>query len=271
MEYISFNKSNEITNDIENLYKLIYEKKDQDSDGDNDFADVRIARLIASGVSKEEAIRRVRNKPYNEDVNLDEAAPRVAKKIKGAKDPAAYQAGRSLAGKRISGDEKSGPAAYTSRMYAKDSPVAPGSRPNPPKVTKSELNYARTYHNDVKSKPWAKFGGPKGLPNRNDVKESNNTYDLIIEYLCDNGYSNNVESASAMIDHMSDEWLANILEAFVDPEQGEAPSGRSPIENVSYHPRKSVRKKAMRAFAKQMSKEYGGNWKAKSEDPNEED
>lgn len=32
-------------------------------------------------------------------------------------------------------------------------------------------------------------------------------------------------------------------EAFVDPETGEAPSGRSPIENVSYHPKKSVRRK----------------------------
>lgn len=56
-------------------------------------------------------------------------------------------------------------------------------------------------------------------------------------------------------------------EAFVDPETGEAPSGRSPIENVSYHPKKSVRRKAMGAFAHQMGKEYGGKWKAKTKDP----
>ena len=39
--------------------------KDQDMDGDNDFADVRIARMIASGVPKEKAIAMTKNKPYN--------------------------------------------------------------------------------------------------------------------------------------------------------------------------------------------------------------
>lgn len=56
-------------------------------------------------------------------------------------------------------------------------------------------------------------------------------------------------------------------EAFVDPETGEAPSGRSPIENVSYHPKKRVRRKAMGAFAHQMGIEYGGKWKPKTKDP----
>ena len=56
-------------------------------------------------------------------------------------------------------------------------------------------------------------------------------------------------------------------EAFVDPEQGEAPSGRSPLQNVSDHPKASVRKKAVGAFKKQMGKEYGGTWKSRSKDP----
>jgi hypothetical protein len=66
---------------IANAYSSIYEAKkvDQDKDGDNDFADVRIARLIASGVSKEEAIRRVKDKSYNEEVEIDEATA-MAKK-----------------------------------------------------------------------------------------------------------------------------------------------------------------------------------------------
>ena len=55
-------------------------------------------------------------------------------------------------------------------------------------------------------------------------------------------------------------------EAFVDPEQGEAPSGRSPLQNVSDHPKASVRKKAVGAFKKQMGKEYGGTWKSRSKD-----
>jgi hypothetical protein len=55
--------------DIAGAYASIYEgkKKDQDQDGDNDFADVRIARMIASGMSKAEAIAAVRNKEYNEE------------------------------------------------------------------------------------------------------------------------------------------------------------------------------------------------------------
>ncbi len=62
--------------DVADAYKAVYEakKKDQDQDGDNDFADVRIARMIASGMSRAEAIAAVRNKEYNEEVEiLDEA------------------------------------------------------------------------------------------------------------------------------------------------------------------------------------------------------
>jgi hypothetical protein len=60
---------------------------------------------------------------------------------------------------------------------------------------------------------------------------------------------------------------SRIKEAFVDPEQGEAPSGRSPLENVSDHPKASVRRKAVKGFKKQMEKEYGGRWKSRSSDP----
>ena len=56
-------------------------------------------------------------------------------------------------------------------------------------------------------------------------------------------------------------------EEFVDPEHGEAPSGRSPLQNVSDHPKASVRKKAVKGFRKQMEKEYGGKWTSRSNDP----
>jgi hypothetical protein len=49
---------------IADAYSSIYEAKkkvDQDQDGDNDFADVRIARMIASGMTKAQAIAAVRN------------------------------------------------------------------------------------------------------------------------------------------------------------------------------------------------------------------
>ena len=59
--------------DIAGAYSSIYEAKkkvDQDEDGDNDFGDVRIARMIASGVPKAKAIAMVKDKSYNEEVEL---------------------------------------------------------------------------------------------------------------------------------------------------------------------------------------------------------
>lgn len=63
-----FSSPSKVASDMAYLYQSIYEGKkkvDQDVDGDNDFADVMIARMVAAGVPKAEAIRRVRNKEYN--------------------------------------------------------------------------------------------------------------------------------------------------------------------------------------------------------------
>ena len=63
--------------------------------------------------------------------------------------------------------------------------------------------------------------------------------------------------------------MVEVGEGFVDPEEGEAPSGRRPLDNVIDHPNKNVRKKAIKGMKKQMAKEYGGKWSSKSDDPNE--
>lgn len=47
------------------LYERNYDALDKDTDGDKDFADVMIARMIASGKSREEAIKATMNKEYN--------------------------------------------------------------------------------------------------------------------------------------------------------------------------------------------------------------
>ena len=75
MQSYDFGKPDHITQDVASLYQSIYEGKkkvDQDQDGDNDFADVRIARMVASGMSLKDAIAAVRNKSYNEETELDE-------------------------------------------------------------------------------------------------------------------------------------------------------------------------------------------------------
>ena len=86
--------------DIADAYSSIYEAKkvDQDQDGDNDFADVRIARLIASGVSKEEAIRRVRDKSYNEAYVPWDFGPKDKAKAKHTELAARKEAGGSAPG-----------------------------------------------------------------------------------------------------------------------------------------------------------------------------
>jgi len=52
-----------------------------------------------------------------------------------------YQAGRSDAGKRISGDEKHGPASYTRRGVVGQEPTKPGEKPeHTPKLGSAEKN-----------------------------------------------------------------------------------------------------------------------------------
>lgn len=56
---------NSFLKEIESKFKDL-EEQDQDKDGDKDFADVMIARMVASGMSKEDAIKKVKEKQYNE-------------------------------------------------------------------------------------------------------------------------------------------------------------------------------------------------------------
>ena len=56
--------------EIESKFKEIHET-DQDGDNDKDFADIQIARMVASGMSKEDAIKKVKGKKYNEDAKPD--------------------------------------------------------------------------------------------------------------------------------------------------------------------------------------------------------
>lgn len=206
--------SSKTLRDISEAYSSVYEKKeyepsrDQDGDNDNDFADNMIARMVASGMSREEAIKKVKNKDYNKKDGLDEAATRQPPKVRGAKDPKAYMAGRSDAGKRISGDENSGPRGYTVRGV-KDAPVQPGEKPNPYKLSKSEKKYSNYRHNEtmhgVKA-GYLRVGGSKGLPGSVDE-----AYEIIASYLLENNFVSTIENANIVIENMSSEWLNEIL------------------------------------------------------------
>lgn len=53
-------------------------------------------------------------------------------------------------------------------------------------------------------------------------------YDLILEYLIDEGYTNTLGGAEIIIENMSDEWLEDIVEKYVewDKSRGSKPSPR---------------------------------------------
>ena len=90
-------------------------------------------------------------------------------KGKHGQSDAEYQAGRSDAGKRISGDEKTGPRHYTlgrARGATPDAPTAPGAKPvNTPKLSSSEKEYHQYNKSGAKSRAeYNKVGGSKGLP-----------------------------------------------------------------------------------------------------------
>lgn len=67
--------------EIEDPYTSIEEKKnyspsrDKDNDGDNDFADNMIARMVASGMSEKEASEKVKNKSYNKKSKTIDVMP----------------------------------------------------------------------------------------------------------------------------------------------------------------------------------------------------
>ena len=61
-----------LAEELSAMLKQKMSEQDQDGDGDEDFADVQIARMVASGMSKEEAKKKVKDKDYNEDMDVAE-------------------------------------------------------------------------------------------------------------------------------------------------------------------------------------------------------
>jgi len=137
------------------------EDSDIDNDGKPNDKNDKYIRKRRSAVSAAIAKRRQRT----EDVDY------VAELWKGrhGQSEKEYQAGRSDAGKRISGDEKTGPNYYTkgrSRGAKPDAPTAPGAKPvNTPKLSSSEKEYHQYNKSGAKRRAeYNKVGGSKGLP-----------------------------------------------------------------------------------------------------------
>jgi len=195
---------------------------------------------------------------YNQVHKLDEASPSNPNLYKGKQGQTStqYMAGRSDAGKIISGDDKSGPLGYSNR-YINDEPTQPGQRTTTQRTSKSmkaaDLEYGRLrYKQSVKD--GNKFGGPKGLPKPKGggstaqsasggrsggytvggsqgygisgikLADSFDLYDIILSHLLDEGYADTEQAAEAIMVNMSEDWRESIVEATYRPSGSAAPT-----------------------------------------------
>ena len=104
--------------------------------------EIKDISLMYEAVYNDELREKANEYNNTEFVDLDEAARRTPRKVRGGKDPEKEMSGRSDAGKRISGDEETGPRYYTlgrSRGVSPDAPTQSGQRPErTPKLSDSE-------------------------------------------------------------------------------------------------------------------------------------
>jgi hypothetical protein len=230
--------------DIAGAYASIYEakKKDQDQDGDNDFADVRIARMIASGMSKAEAIAAVRNKEYNEEYELDEAT-RMRKELgkEGEIETRKELAARSRAYKRSGSVDKTIAAAErgADRPYIKHKRGESDSDRSKREERQSRTlrGLASSRRGSVRDDPRAGMrgyaakveGSDKDLQTarqkamaagtltpkeKKQLGEEYAIYEIVASYLLENNFAETIDDANVIIENMSETWVAQILESF---------------------------------------------------------
>ena len=196
--------------DIASIYSNLYEKKDQDKDGDNDFDDIRIARMIASGMSREEAMKRVKEDPKGDEVKEEtENVDEVYAGRHGQTDKQ-YAASRSQGGKMISGDDKMSGAEYTHGRRVKA--ANPGMQPDVGGKTKpkSQGKMDRGTRADLMYRK-------ANLKKANEETEMANEYEVynvVSTYLLENNFAESQETADAIIENMSSEWVEQVIEEY---------------------------------------------------------
>ena len=125
---------------------------------------------------------------------LDEAAKRSPKKVRGSKDTKSYQDGRSQAGMMVSGDSQVSGAGYMRRGGGIQTQTDPNERQpqqgRMDRYTRDEMEYRKARLK----------------------KEETDLYDIILSHLLDEGYAETPEAAEAIMVNMSEEWREDIVE-----------------------------------------------------------
>ena len=222
--------------DIAGAYSSIYEAKkqvDQDEDGDNDFADNMIARMVASGMSREEAIKKVKNKDYNKKDELDEGIGSAIRGLFGKKKepeaPKPESRGAELRRRYNTGPDKSDTSAKRkildkTRARAESDKVKYGNSP----YTQSVADKSAAEHERYLRAGYNKYGadrsdsggmggsggsgrGSKAAKRAAALNNSYDLYDLIQSHLLEYGFADTEEGANVIIENMSPSWIKQIL------------------------------------------------------------
>jgi hypothetical protein len=228
--------------ELQDAYLSVYEAKkvDQDEDGDNDFADIRVARMVASGMSKAEAIAAVKNKEYNEEFEIDEAT-RMRREL-GKEGEIATR--KELAS-RSNEYQRSGSVDNTiaaAERGAKNPYVARGKNETEAEHNKRKLEKSQTLtrlasnrRGSVRDKPRAGLRGyaakvdgddrelqsargsarSAGTLTPKEKKQLGEQYNLVLSYLLDEGYANTQESALVIMANMSEDWRESIVDSLI--------------------------------------------------------
>ena len=209
--------------DIAGAYSSIYEAKkkvDQDEDGDNDFGDVIIARMIASGVPKEKAIAMVKNKSYNEEVEIDEAtamAKRGYDETAIRNKIAKSTGGGKFADKATELENR--PTFGDKSKQASREKLARTQRGDFRRTTSSDYGLRLGAHKSddptVKAKQKARGAQRSALtPKEKKMlnREAYEAYEFVASYLLENNFASTVDDANVIINNMSENWFNQIME-----------------------------------------------------------
>lgn len=214
--------SSKTLRDISEVYKSLYEKKvDQDSDGDNDFADIMIARMVAAGMSREEAIRKVKNKEYNEEYYYEETEEEKRKNERRARVAELQASGRVMTSsqrerqrakqrrdqKKLERLEKLADTALN---------AVRGTRAAR-KMTGQSLPQEKEKVPEANRKISSKTKTDKLAQQADDIlkqirSEDYEIYDILVNYLLENDYAENEDYIDTIIENMSCEWIEQIIE-----------------------------------------------------------
>jgi len=221
--------------DISELYTTMYEEKkeekdekeengDKDEDGDTDFADVQISRMVASGMSKEEAIAKVKDKEYNKKgKDLDEATAMANRGYDETK--LRKRAGGGEAADRATALENRPTYGNTSKTQQRSryARAQRGDFRNTASSSPGLHGYGYQSNDpEVKAKQAAR-GAQRGALTPNEKKQLNieefqmdeyQVYNVVSTYLLENNFAETQESADNIIENMSSEWVEQVIEEY---------------------------------------------------------